>query len=79
MEYITEKNNVELVIEYEFDKGEKGRHTLDNGDAGYPPTPPSVEITSIKIPDQTDHELIDLMNPKVILELEEEILNDLID
>ena len=65
-EYTTTRNEVELLIGYEFFEEEPaGEYS--------PSIPEYVKIVSIKIPEQSDFELVDLFNPKVIQDLEEEI------
>jgi hypothetical protein len=39
----------ELRVEFDYDPGESGVHTLPNGDPGYPDVPPSLEITDVQI------------------------------
>ena len=64
-EYTTTRNEVELLIGYEFFEEEPAGEYLF--------IPEYVKIVSIKIPEQSDFELVDLFNPKVIQDLEEEI------
>ena len=62
-------------VEYTFTKGIPGRHTLANGDPGYPEEPPEVEISSVKV-DENDTELIDYINGELLSELRESIIED---
>jgi len=38
-----------LVIDFDYQPGSPGVHTLPNGDPGYPETPETLEITSIEL------------------------------
>jgi hypothetical protein len=41
-------DETEVFIEADYDKGERGCHTMRNGDPGWPEIPPSIEITGIR-------------------------------
>lgn len=53
--------NVDFIVRYLYIEGNDGCWYLPNGDPGYPPTPPELEITSIKLFSEGQTELIDFI------------------
>ena len=43
-----------LVVEFDYDRGDRGCHTMSNGDPGWPEEPASVEITDVQVWVKTD-------------------------
>jgi hypothetical protein len=41
--------DVPVLLEADYEKGDPGRHTLSNGDPGYPPTPASTSVYAVWI------------------------------
>ena len=41
--------DIPVLVEVDYEKGDPGRYTLSNGDPGYPPTPASVAVTRVWI------------------------------
>lgn len=39
--------DLDVLVEYEYDAGERGCHTLPNGDPGWPEIPPTVMLVSL--------------------------------
>lgn len=40
-------DELEVEIEYDYTPGDPGCRTLRNGDPGWPPSPPEIEITNV--------------------------------
>jgi len=45
----TEVEDLPVLLEIDYEKGDPGVHTFPNGDPGYPPTPASVAISYVYI------------------------------
>ena len=51
--------DIPLIVEYTYFPGEKGVHTLPNGDPGYPDDYPEVELLSCKLAEDVTTEYED--------------------
>lgn len=68
-----EEETLPVYVLYNYYPGDPGVHSYSNGDPGYPPTGPEVEITSIV--DHLCREHIDTLDSKQMERIEQEILN----
>lgn len=65
--------DIDFIVKYLYVEGHDGSWYLPNGDPGYPPEPPQVEITSIKLFSEGQTELIDFVKDSFYEELETKI------
>lgn len=63
---------IDVEVEFNYYPGDPGLYSYSNGDPGYPPTGPEVEIISIS--DGTA-EYIDIIDAKQLDRIQEEIIN----
>ena len=62
------EGTLRVYVNYKYYEGCKGCFTLHNGDPGYPPEPPEVEVLSIRTTD--DASTLDITNMLPIESLE---------
>jgi len=63
-----------LVIDFDYQPGSPGVHTLPNGDPGYPETPETLEITSVQLWTRSAFDAVKWFPIDIFLDME--ILNE---
>jgi hypothetical protein len=66
--------NVPVTVEGNYLAGSPGARTLSNGDPGYPPDPPEVEICKVVLSDSSDDKDIFHLLPRKTIETLENLI-----